>query len=210
MSIVGVCSSNHVKICPKCGSQSLCSLGPHYLLARFIHRSAVLLTKANPAGPRHAQPGAVKTGGRAAAKGNTAEAARVQRKRHESALRAQCRHTARAPDTRRCWNRKLWCWYICVVDLCWCLCIVMEVPRFTNKYEQLLASQAGMNLFNMSSRKACKLTTGGGGGVHQCSMRHCGHPGHLRTVFFSFKYFLPLDIFSFHFHESMDSFITGQ
>ena len=40
-----------VKRCPKCGSPSLCSLGPHCLLARFIHRSVVLLTSSMSSGP---------------------------------------------------------------------------------------------------------------------------------------------------------------
>ena len=44
VSIVDVCSSNHAKRCPMYGPLSPYPLGPHYLLARFIHRSAILLT----------------------------------------------------------------------------------------------------------------------------------------------------------------------
>ena len=53
----GPCFSNSwkccvlVKRCPMCGSLSPCSLGPHYLLARFIHRSVVLLTSSMSSGP---------------------------------------------------------------------------------------------------------------------------------------------------------------
>ena len=44
-------SQGLVKRCPMCGSLSPCSLGPHYLLARFIHRSVVLLTSSMSIGP---------------------------------------------------------------------------------------------------------------------------------------------------------------